>query len=107
VPGIAWCGDYESQEKSGVIEISDSVLNAAVKPFKPLTPAEERVANLVGRGWAYKRIAATLRTSPRSVQHHVEAIAAKLPNEDNLAPRETVLIWSLCVTIKKLLSDAA
>lgn len=71
------------------------VLDAAVKPYKPLTDAEERVADLIARGWSYKAVGDRLHTTSRTIEHHVEAIASKLP-DDGLAPKERVLIWALC-----------
>lgn len=102
------CKTREVVEDGGLTELplSDFVINAAVKPFKPLTPAQERVANLIARGWGYKQVAQRLRTSPRTVEHHVEAIAGLLPDDD-LSPRERVRIWALCVAIKLLVHEAA
>lgn len=63
-------------------------------PFRPLTPRQEQVAHLLGRGWAYKRIATDLRISPDTVAVHVEAIALLLPNPDELAAGTLVMLWS-------------
>lgn len=87
--------------------LSSYVINAAVEPFKPLTPAEKRVADLVARGWGYKQIGARLNSKTRTVEHHVATIAAKLPNEDNLSPYEVVQIWALCVAVRHLLPGRA
>lgn len=73
----------------------------AVKPFRPLTPQQERVADLVARGWGAKAIAARLRISPRTVEHYIEEIAALLPDDD-LSPQDRVQLWALCVEISKL-----
>lgn len=62
--------------------------------MKPLTEREEQVAALLGRGWAYKRIAAELRMSPDTVSVHVESIATKLPNPDELAAGTLVMLWA-------------
>lgn len=71
------------------------MIDAAVKPLKSLTPAEERVADLIARGWSYKAIAGRLNAKPSTIYHHVESIAGKLPDDD-LAPKERVMIWALC-----------
>lgn len=63
-------------------------------PFKPLTHRQQQVANLLGRGWAYKRIAAALKIEPETVQTHINEIAAKLPNPDDLAAGTLVMLWS-------------
>lgn len=76
-------------------ELRQFVIDAAVKPLKPLTEAEARVADLIARGWSYKAIAGRLNTKPSTIYHHVEAIAGKLPDDD-LAPKERVMIWALC-----------
>lgn len=81
--------------------LSEFIVDAAVKPLKALTAAEERVADLVARGWSYKAIAGRLNAKPSTIYHHVEAIAAKLPDDD-LAPKERVLIWALCRAAKTL-----
>jgi DNA-binding NarL/FixJ family response regulator len=65
-----------------------------VKPFRPLTTRQEDVAKLLGRGWTYKRIAATLRMSPRTVAVHVEEIALLLANPDDLAAGTLVMLWA-------------
>ena len=43
-----------------------------------LTQREVEILSLVARGWQNARIAARLSRSPRTVEHHVEAILAKL-----------------------------
>lgn len=75
--------------------LHEFIIDAAVEPFKPLTDAESRVANLIARGWSYKAIGARLNATPRTIEHHVQEIASKLPDDD-LAPKERVLIWALC-----------
>lgn len=67
----------------------------AVKPFRPLTVAEERVANLCAEGLGYKQIGHQLRMSPRTVQHHVNTIASLLP-DDGLPAQQRVQMWATC-----------
>lgn len=81
-------------------DLKQFVLDAAVKPLKPLTPCQQRVAELIARGWGYKDVAGRLNVKPRTVRAHVEAIAALLPNEDNLSAHEVVQIWALCTAIR-------
>jgi DNA-binding NarL/FixJ family response regulator len=73
----------------------------AVKPFRPLTVAEERVANLCAEGLGYKQIGHRLSMSPRTVQHHVNAIADILP-DDGLPARERVQMWAVCAALPEL-----
>lgn len=73
----------------------------AVKPFRPLTVAEERVANLCAEGLGYKQIGHRLSMSPRTVQHHINAIAGLLP-DDGLPARERVQVWSTCRMLPEL-----
>lgn len=82
-------------------DLSEFILNAAVEPYKPLTTAEHRVADLVARGWASKHIASRLNIKTSTVQHHIENISAKLPNDD-LPARERVQIWALCQAATRL-----
>lgn len=88
------------------LPLSTFVLNAAVEPFKPLTPCQAKVADLIARGWDFKEVAQRLRKSPRTIEHQVEAIAALLP-DDGLSPKERVRLWALCVAIKGLVPAAA
>lgn len=64
------------------------------QPFRPLTRRQEDVARLLGKGWAYKRIATDLHISPDTVSVHVEAIALLLPNPDELAAGTLVMLWA-------------
>lgn len=64
------------------------------QPTKPLTARQDEVARLLGRGWAYKRIALELRVSSETVAAHVEAIALRLPNPDELAAGTLVMLWA-------------
>lgn len=86
---------------SDVPPLSVFVLSAAVEPFRPLTPAQERVADLLARGWSYKHIAQRLNAQTRTIEHHVENIADLLP-DDGLPPRERVQIWALCRAMRAL-----
>lgn len=61
-------------------------------PRTELTPAELRVGQLIGRGWTYKRAAEELGVTPKGIVKHVEAIAAKLPNPDNVMPGTLVML---------------
>lgn len=67
----------------------------AVKPFRQLTVAEERVANLSAEGLGYKQIGHRLRMSPRTVQHHMNTIASLLP-DDGLPAHDRVKMWATC-----------
>jgi hypothetical protein len=69
---------------------------AAVKPFRPPSFTQERIFDLLARGWSYKRIALRLGMSARTVQTHVNQFAVMLP-EDGLPARERVQIWAGCV----------
>lgn len=80
--------------------LPDHIRNSAVKPFRPLTVAQERVANLLARGWSYKRIGARLNMKTATVKHHVQDIAGLLP-DDGLPAKDRVLIWALCVALAK------
>lgn len=62
-----------------------------------LTPREAEVAALLGRMLGYKRIAALLVMSDRTVEAHVWAIGGKLPEtEDALSPPERARRWAVC-----------
>jgi DNA-binding NarL/FixJ family response regulator len=64
------------------------------EPRRPLTTRQQQVANLLGRGWSYKRIGLELGISGDTVQTHVEEIANKLLNPDELAAGTLVMLWS-------------
>lgn len=59
-----------------------------------LTARELQVAALVGKGWAYKRVARALGMSTRTVKIHVAAIAQKLDNPDGLSTGTLVMLWA-------------
>jgi DNA-binding NarL/FixJ family response regulator len=63
-----------------------------------LTPTQRRVAELVAVGASYKDIAKTLRMHHSTARVHVNAISAKLP-EDDLTPYRRVMIWAISQTI--------
>lgn len=63
-------------------------------PIKPLTLRQEQIAALCGRGWAYKRIGAALGITETTVAGHIEEIALKLENPDELAAGTLVMLWS-------------
>lgn len=67
----------------------------AVRTFRPLTAAEERVANLCAEGLGYKQIGHRLSMSPRTVQSHINTIAGLLP-DDGLAAQDRVKMWATC-----------
>ena len=72
-----------------------------VKPFRPLTIQEERVANLCAEHLSYKQIGKRLRMSPRTVQGHINMIASLLP-DDGLPARERVEMWATCAALPEL-----
>jgi len=55
-----------------------------------LTPREREVMHHLARGYAYKRIAARLQISPRTVESHVGAVLRKL----QLSSRHEVTHWA-------------
>jgi DNA-binding NarL/FixJ family response regulator len=65
----------------------------AVKPFRPLTAAQEKVARAITTGLSYKIIGVHLNMSHRTVQHHIGEIAKLLP-DDGLSARNRVMIWA-------------
>jgi len=58
-----------------------------------LTRAEIEVGECRGKGWDCPRIAEWLGIQPSTVQWHVENIAAKLDNPDDLKPMDLVLFY--------------
>lgn len=65
-----------------------------MEPTKPLTARQEEVADLLGRGWPYKRIAEKLGIKYSSVTRHVEEIAYRLHNPDELPVGTLVMLWA-------------
>ena len=60
--------------------------------FRPLTPAQSRVVELVARGLSYKSIARELGITKRTARAHVEAVALSLPS-DELPAYRRVQYW--------------
>lgn len=71
-----------------------------------LTPTQQRVAELVGSGACYKDIGATLGMKNSTARVHVNAIAAKLP-EDDLTPYRRVMIWAICQSVENQRAKAS
>ncbi len=65
----------------------------------PITPAEDRVLQLVRRGGSNRSIAAELVLSPRTVECHVSSLLAKT----GCSSRSQLLLWALA----QLQPDAA
>jgi DNA-binding NarL/FixJ family response regulator len=59
---------------------------------KPLTPQQRRVAVLLVGGLGYKRIAAGMGISERTVKMHVKHAVRGLPGEGS--PRTKLLLWA-------------
>ncbi|MCX5966856.1 MAG: helix-turn-helix transcriptional regulator [Cyanobacteria bacterium] len=57
----------------------------------PITPAEDRVLQLVRRGGSNRSIAAELVLSPRTVECHVSSLLAKT----GCRSRSQLLLWAL------------
>jgi len=57
----------------------------------PITPAEDRVLQLVRRGGSNRSIAAELLLSPRTVESHVSSLLAKT----GCHSRSQLLLWAL------------
>lgn len=60
--------------------------------FRPLTPAQSRVVELVAHGLSYKSIARELGIARATAKKHVEMIAMLLPTDDLPAYRR-VQCW--------------
>lgn len=67
---------------------------SALTPTRPLTPRELSVADLVGRGYSYWRVALALGISPKTARNVTDAIADALPNPDHLPPQTLVMLWA-------------
>lgn len=71
-----------------------------MKPTRDLTNREWEIVALLAKGWANKRIAEHLRKADggplavRTVEAHIENIAAILPNPDGIATRTLVMLWA-------------
>jgi DNA-binding NarL/FixJ family response regulator len=64
--------------------------SAADTSLESLTPREREVLHHLARGYSYKRIAARLDISPRTVESHVGAVLRKL----QLSSRHEVTHWA-------------
>lgn len=62
-------------------------------PRSPLTQRERDIVPLVGEGMSYSEIGATLRISARTVEKHVQNVAAKLPGAS--PPYRRVALYAL------------
>lgn len=58
------------------------------------TPAEEEIIGHIADGWSCTRIAGWLGISTSTVYVHLNHIAAKLPNDDDLKPYPLVFLWA-------------
>ena len=65
-----------------------------------LTPTQRRVAELVGAGASYKEIGYSLGIQKTTARAHVNAIAAKLPDDEITAYR-LVMIWIIRQAIER------
>lgn len=64
------------------------------REIKPLTARQEQVAELLGKGLPYKRIAEQLAISTDTVASHVTDIGYRLDNPDNLPVGTLVMLWA-------------
>lgn len=63
-------------------------------PIRPLTEAQQRVANLIAKGYDAHRVASELHVETCTVRAHVVAIANLIPNPDDIAPYRLVMLWA-------------
>ena len=69
-------------------------------PRRQLSPREESVAELIGRGWSYKRVAIELklgRGDPLRGAEYVRTITMRIADllpEDDVSPRSRVMLWA-------------
>lgn len=61
---------------------------------RPLTPREQEIATLMGRGWDCERIAGALGIKGPTVRRFIEQIARKLTNPDDIRPSPLVTLWA-------------
>ena len=59
---------------------------------KPLTPAELKIGDMIGRGLEPQRIATELGISLATVRCHIQHIAEKIHNPDQLKPLTLILL---------------
>jgi len=63
--------------------------------FRPLTPAQERVARMVAKGYGYSKIAHDLNLSRHTVRTHVRTIAMLIDGYDpDVSYYNTVMLWA-------------
>ncbi len=62
---------------SGLLREATSLLDRIAADAAPFTPREREIADMVGRGWSNRDIAAELALSERAVETHVRSILAK------------------------------
>src|SRR5678815_4790984 len=60
--------------------------------MKPLTPAELKIGDMIGRGLEPQRIATELGISLATVRCHIQHIAEKIHNPDQLKPLTLILL---------------
>lgn len=65
-----------------------------------LTPTQRKVAELVGAGASYEDIGDSLAMKPTTARVHVNAIAAKLP-DDGVTAYRRVMIWVIGQAIEQ------
>jgi DNA-binding NarL/FixJ family response regulator len=73
--------------------LTNGIKGDASSLFKPLTPAQEKVAALVADGSTMRQIAARLNISWHTVHAHIRAIADLLPI-DGVPARMRVYLWT-------------
>jgi len=59
----------------------------------PFTPTELEVGECRGKGWKCPRIAEWLGMSPATVQAHINRMALKIPDMEDIDPQDRVLIF--------------
>lgn len=66
------------------------------EPTRELTSREWQVVGFLRRGWSNGRIARALEPpcQERTVEAHIEHIAAAIPNPDHIAARVRVMLWA-------------
>lgn len=64
------------------------------QPVRPLTDAQAKVAELVGRGFDAPEVARRLHIETSTVRSHVNTIALLLPNPDRLGAYRLVMLWA-------------
>ena len=75
------------------MELTNGIKGDPSSLFKPLTPAQEKVAALVVVGLTMKQIAERLDLSWHTVHAHIKAIADLLPT-DGVPAMMRVYLWA-------------